>query len=302
MKASLRSTIPSGDRRSIICSIIILFFLPCAITYAQPLYEVVDPESFFPHHVGDTWQYTLDNTNIIYDTDIIVADSTDSLGGHYLQYKGSSGYRFHIDTSYNVYTVTSGYHYYKLDADSGESWDFYGGQITARVVDIYPSVIFGINTTIKEIEYWLYISQTDSQWIATRFLASEFGLVAFWGEPGPFYHLTGAIIDSVQYGFIVSIDEQQTHPILPTIVELYQNYPNPFNSSTIISYQLNRSSPVVLEIYNSLGQKVKTLVNELQPPDNYKVRFDASNLPSGIYYYRIQVGGFSQQKKMLLIK
>lgn len=83
---------------------------------------------------------------------------------------------------------------------------------------------------------------------------------------------------------------------------LYQNYPNPFNPYTIIKYQLDRASPVVLEIFNNLGQKLETLVNELQPPGNYKIRFDGSNLSSGVYYYRIKAGDFSLQKKMLLTK
>lgn len=69
------------------------------------------PESFFPHHVGDTWQYTLDNTNIIYGTDIIVADSTDSIGGHYLKYQGHPGYKYYIDTSHNVFSVNAPYHH-----------------------------------------------------------------------------------------------------------------------------------------------------------------------------------------------
>jgi len=268
------------------------------------------PESFFPHRVGDTWQYTLDNTTIIYDTDIIVADSTDSAGTVYLKYEGDNFYRYYIDTSYNVYASRDGglsysYNYYKLDADSGHSWivwydteDYY---IQAKVVNVFQDIYWSIPTTIKEIEEWLFFGQ-DSLWGATKFLASGFGLVAYWGEPGPFYHLSGAIIDSVQYGFIVGINELRNRPLLPKVVELYQNYPNPFNPSTTIQYQLNCASSVVLEIFNNLGQKLETLINELQPPGNYKIQFDGSNFSNGVYYYRIKVGDFSQQRKMLLIK
>jgi Secretion system C-terminal sorting domain len=288
----------------IISSILFLLFLPWAITHAQP------PESFFPYHVGDTWQYTLDNTNIIYDTDIIVADSTDSIGGHYLKYEGDSRYRYHIDTSYNVYGLIPPaqdfYRHFKLDAEIGESWLWVPLQsldsIRAKVVDIYPSTIFGINTMIKEFEYWMFLSPSDSLWLATRFLAVDFGLIAFWGEPGPFYHLTGALIDSVLYGFIVGIDEPRSQPIFPKTVELFQNYPNPFNPNTTIEYHLNRVAWVVLEIYNSLGQKIRTIINELQTSGNHKMQFDGSQLPSGLYYYRLEADGFTQQKKMLLIK
>lgn len=288
-----------------VSSIFVLSLLPCTITHAQP------PESFFPHHVGDTWQYTLDNTTIIYGTDIIVADSTDSAGVVYLKYEGEDFYRHYIDTSYNVYTSRDGglsyfYYDYKLDAATGESWLWVPLQsldsIRAKVVDIYSGVLFGINTAIKEFEYWMFLSPTDSLWLATRFLASGFGLVAFWGEPGPFYHLTGAIIDSVLYGFIVGIEEEQNQHFVPEGVELYQNYPNPFNPYTTIEYQLNRTAPVILEVFNSLGQRVMRLVNELQPPSNYQIQFDGSKLPSGVYYYRLKADGLTQQKKMLLIK
>ena len=277
---------------------IIVLLLPCALTYAQ------SPESFFPYHVGDTWQYTLDNTNIIYGTDIIVADSTDSTGTVYLKYDGDNFYRFYIDTSYNVYWAPGGgsyAHLYKLDADSSESWWYSEQQVRASVVDIYSDTFWGISATVKVIEYWL-ILPGDSLWLATRFLANGFGLVAFWGEPGPFHHLSGAVIDSVLYGFVVSIDEPQTKAIAPKVIELYQNYPNPFNPNTTIEYQLSRTFPVYLQVFNSLGQQVKTLVNETQPPGSYQVRFDGSKLPSGVYYYRIQAGDFSNQKKMLLIK
>ena len=289
-------------KSTIIFCVLSVFPLGATQAFAQ------SPESFFPYHVGDTWQYTLDNTGIIYQTDIIVADSTDSIGGHYLKYT-NAGYRYHIDTNYNVYElippVQDFYHHYKLDAEIGDNWLWVPPQsdsIRAKIVDIYPDTIFGINTMVKEIEYWLFISQTDSIWLATRFLASGFGLIAFWGEPGPFYHLSGAVIDSEQYGFIVSIDEGQRQLFLPNVVELYQNYPNPFNPITTIYYQLTHTTPVVLEVFNSLGQKVITLVNELQSPGTYKIRFDGANLSSGVYYYQIEANGFIQQKKMLLIK
>lgn len=278
-------------------SFIVLLLLPCFLTYAQP------PESFFPHHVGDTWQYTLDNTNIIYSTDVIVADSTDYTGTVYLKYDGDNFYRFYIDTSSNVYGSPGGpvyNHYYKLDADSGESWDF-DGQVIAKVADVYDDVFWGANSVVKEIEYWLVLPG-DSLWLATRFLAANFGMVAYWGEPGPFYHLTGAFIDSTLYGFIVSVNEKQNLHLVPEVVELYQNYPNPFNPTTTIEYRLHRTTMVVLDVYNSLGQKVNTLVSEPQPTGIYQIHFDGSNLPTGIYYYRIEADGYAQQKKMLLIK
>jgi hypothetical protein len=89
---------------------------------------------------------------------------------------------------------------------------------------------------------------------------------------------------------------------VPLVYSLEQNYPNPFNPSTTISYNLPKEGFVTLKIYNLLGQLVKTLVNEHQSPGNYKVNFDAGNLSSGIYFYRITSGDFSNVKKMILVK
>lgn len=89
---------------------------------------------------------------------------------------------------------------------------------------------------------------------------------------------------------------------LPIQYNLDQNYPNPFNPSTSISYQLSAVSNVNLKVYDIIGREVANLVNKEQPIGNYKVNFDASNLTSGVYFYRIIAGGFVQTKKMLLLK
>ena len=86
---------------------------------------------------------------------------------------------------------------------------------------------------------------------------------------------------------------------------LSQNYPSPFNPGTIISWQLSRKlsgSKVTLKIYDVLGREVVTLVNEEKPAGNYSVKFDASRLSSGMYFYRLQAGNYIQTKKMMLLK
>ena len=89
---------------------------------------------------------------------------------------------------------------------------------------------------------------------------------------------------------------------LPKKFYLNQNYPNPFNPTTIISYSLPSSFNVKLAIYNTLGQTVKILVNRFENAEYYSVNFNASDLPSGIYLYKLEAGQFSQIKKMILIK
>ena len=89
---------------------------------------------------------------------------------------------------------------------------------------------------------------------------------------------------------------------LPVKFDVSQNYPNPFNPSTIINYQIPKTSHVVLDVFNVLGQRVATLVNETKSAGKYNVSFNGSNLPSGIYLYRISAGSFVVTKKMILLK
>ncbi|MCL4512257.1 MAG: T9SS type A sorting domain-containing protein [Bacteroidetes bacterium] len=88
----------------------------------------------------------------------------------------------------------------------------------------------------------------------------------------------------------------------PTDFQLDQNYPNPFNPTTVISYQLSAVSNVTLRVYNVLGQEVTTLVNERQNPGSYTVTFNASNLPSGVYFYRLRAGSYVSVKKLVVLK
>ena len=88
----------------------------------------------------------------------------------------------------------------------------------------------------------------------------------------------------------------------PVKYDLSQNYPNPFNPSTAIKFTLAKGGNVTLKIYNTLGEEVALLVNQVMESGNHEVNFDAFNLGSGIYFYRIEAGDFSQVKKMTLLK
>ncbi len=132
-------------------------------------------------------------------------------------------------------------------------------------------------------------------------------------EPGESYSFTVAVAYTTEesevstiladakakYASITGVKENST---LANSIFLDQNYPNPFNPSTNIQFALNQPGFVSLKIFNLLGQEVKTLVNGNLPAQNHIVRFDGSNLSSGMYLYRLQVGSFSQTKSMILIK
>ncbi|NOX17839.1 MAG: T9SS type A sorting domain-containing protein [Chlorobi bacterium] len=83
---------------------------------------------------------------------------------------------------------------------------------------------------------------------------------------------------------------------------LFQNYPNPFNPTTVIKYQIPKSSKVTIEVFDVLGNKVTTLVNKYQAAGAYQTQFNASNIPAGVYFYRMQAGAFESAKKLILLK
>ncbi len=106
-----------------------------------------------------------------------------------------------------------------------------------------------------------------------------------------------------------NIDEPDENSKLPTSYTLFANYPNPFNPQTVISYRLPESAFVELIIYNTLGQRIKTLVNQEQNAGKYQVKFNGSGLASGIYFYRLQVSTtsaktyqFNNVRKMILLR
>jgi hypothetical protein len=89
---------------------------------------------------------------------------------------------------------------------------------------------------------------------------------------------------------------------LPTEFSLSQNYPNPFNPETRIEYQVAKFEMVSLKVYDVLGNEITTLVNETKAPGKYEIKFDGSELSSGMYLYKLQAGQFVQTRKLLLLK
>lgn len=89
---------------------------------------------------------------------------------------------------------------------------------------------------------------------------------------------------------------------IPNSYNLYQNFPNPFNPSTKMKFDLPKSSMVTLIIYDILGTELSTLVNEQLKPGTYEVEWDASNSPSGVYFYKLNTTDYAETRKMVLIK
>jgi len=89
---------------------------------------------------------------------------------------------------------------------------------------------------------------------------------------------------------------------IPNKYRLSQNFPNPFNPKTRIEFSIPKQNYVTLKIYDILGREIKTLVNELKSPGIYIADLDGSEFSSGVYFYRIEAGDFTDVKKMILIK
>jgi hypothetical protein len=124
-------------------------------------------------------------------------------------------------------------------------------------------------------------------------------------DPG-FYNL----VDSDHWAVLTFVTEtgtgvesKQPGAAIPARFALSQNYPNPFNPGTTIGFEVSRSSPITLKVYNAVGQLVATLIdNKLFTPGRYNVAWNAGDLTSGVYFYRLEAGGVMETKRMTFVK
>ena len=114
-------------------------------------------------------------------------------------------------------------------------------------------------------------------------------------------------IEKLNESEIVDVFDSESN-ILLSEFKLYQNYPNPFNPVTTINYTVpyledkNENSNLTLKVYDILGNEVRTLIDERLSPGNYSIDFDASDFPSGVYYYQLKTKNYLETKKMILLK
>lgn len=147
----------------------------------------------------------------------------------------------------------------------------------------------------------------DGEWEAMGFVAgrgtttnpSEYSYNDDVNSSGHFTYRLKQIDFDGTYEFS---DEVNVEVSLPVKFNLAQNYPNPFNPSTIISFSIPQTSNVNLSVFNVLGEEVAVLVHETKSAGSYEVEFNAKNLTSGIYIYKLEAGSFKSVKKMLLVK
>jgi hypothetical protein len=179
-------------------------------------------------------------------------------------------------------SITGGYVYRGTELPALTGQYIYGDYCTGRIWSLsYDSINPPVNQLL----------------VFAGFPISTFGLdqnkalyACQYGNAGAIYKLAGTPIG-------ININ---THTVMG--YNLGQNYPNPFNPTTRITYSVPKESQVTIKVYNYLGQEMATLVNEVKNAGQYRLTWDASHYPSGVYFYRMSAGGQTVEKKMVLIK
>ena len=137
--------------------------------------------------------------------------------------------------------------------------------------------------------------------------------ITLWGYTPPTWEVTAYLVRSdgtYRPAFKWLADFIKSNPTgveetvsgLPSKYQLDQNFPNPFNPVTTIQYSITKSSNVSLKVFDMLGREVQTLVNTMQGPGQYSVMLNAQSLGSGVYFYRLNAGTYTETKKLILLK
>ena len=273
------------------------------------VYENYFYEDGLPQFIGYSWDIITDTVTLINSKkyyEILRRQANSNLDTLYLRLDSLSSKIYGYDR-----ISESDLFYEDLAAELGDTicyaYDPYWYCQEVQSEDNFS--IWGLSTKKREIY------PDEFGWICSHSLVKGIGLFNYGcGDLVGFYsNLIGCVIDGLVYGdtTVVSVDDEE--PNIPYSFKLEQNYPNPFNPTTKIKFTIPpqqnpllrgdyRGGLVTLKVYDVLGNQIATLVNEQKPAGNYEVIFDATGLPSGIYFYGLTAGNYSSTKKMILLK
>lgn len=183
------------------------------------------------------------------------------------------------------------------------------GDLSRRELPPIPPSFDVRYSSNREIEF---AEQGITREIAIRITSAEYPLTLSWTSHDDASLVIGSEITGLRGKGSVTIENaDQTVKLrlaplhgeeLPRQFALNQNYPNPFNPATVILYAMPEAGHVTLKVYSTLGQEVSTLVDRFEQAGYKSVRFDASGMPTGLYFYRLQAGRYASVRKMLLLK
>ncbi|MEO8399542.1 MAG: T9SS type A sorting domain-containing protein [Ignavibacteriaceae bacterium] len=276
----------------------LIFFINTLTLFAQAD-SVLD---FWPVHKGDVWQYREGSTNNVDHTVYIDSVTVDSLSKELIIYH-RAGYRYRIDSLGNLYNMDYNPEYvrYNLYADSGDSWiaGISPDTVTVRIFTVFNSVVFGESSVVKGFRFERHLSEPPYLiTLGDDYLAKGFGLIRTESE-GFLFYLSGAIIDGKKYGVVTSTEKETQ---VSESFDIITNYPNPFNNSTIISYTIANEGDVNISVFDVLGRKVKDLIDEKKEKGSYKIRLNADELSSGIYFLVLNTNSSILTHKICLLK
>lgn len=277
-------------------------------------YEQAAAQNYYPLHVGNQWIYDHYYWPSTYDTTRIkvIGDSILPNGLNYFVLNAGDvcrGNYIRIDSDfvcyYNEFDSVDA-PFLKLNAIEDETWDVqFGTFMHVTLTSIDTISLFGTDT--KVLTFVL-----DGLEMTTVKLSDKFGPITVlnWGDPpSPIPYETcdiiGCVLSDTSYGYTIDVAGESNSP---HHFMLYQNYPNPFNPETDISYYLSVSQRIKINIYNSLGQHICTLVDLLQNKGYHHIRWNGKNkhgnmVSSGVYIYTLELDNNQRiSKKMLLLK
>jgi hypothetical protein len=279
-----------------------VFFLICISTqsFAQSLYP---SHGLYPLQVGNLWQYQSPDSSFgLFETSII-GDSTLPNGKTYAICIGTFfGTSLMRQDSSKVYAI-----------DFADSLEFVLFDFAASPKDTISHHMKGSRTIVLASRYtdiltshtyWLFLDLQGNGPTSYDFfdwtISDSVGLTSLIMEPGVSYHMTGAIINGKTIGTIMNVQTRNAQiPIAPI---LYQNYPNPFNPETSFRFILPAAEYVNLKIYDLLGREQAILIEGRLTSGEHSISWNASSLPSGIYFYQLKTTTSTQTKKLLLLK
>jgi len=296
----------------------ILLVLSLAVNPTRTYSWDADAAKFYPLAVGNRWVYAYyytmwDSTYFGgYRISQIVSDTV--IAGHkYFRFSSSispcNDYIFErIDSaSMNVYrrSASTGAEQL-LDSLLSRINNTYFGKRNCMAMPNIPVRCQDTNTiTLLGIQRRTKMLIADGAIFTSYRFAENIGMCGLFGSEGNSWSnsLTGCVLNGTVYGDTNTLTGiSQIGNEVPSRFSLSQNYPNPFNPVTNFGFRIADFGLVRLTVFDALGRKVTSIVNQQLQPGTYEVSWDASAYPSGVYYYRLEAGKFTETKKMVLIK